>query len=283
MTSNNFSPSYPILKRDNYRFWAIKMKFHLKALNLWEVIERDYVLTPLPQNPTLNQIKKYDEDKAKTPKALSCIQSAVSDEVFPCIMTCETPKKAWEVLKQEFEGNEQTKLMQVLNLKREFEMQRMKKSELIKEYVGKLMSIVHEIRLMGESFPDERVIDKILVSVSDMYDNKISSLEDSKDLSKITLMELVNALSAVDQRKLMRGEEYEKGESAFLAKKSFFKGKGKGIQCNHCTKFGHNENDCWHKGKPQCHKCKRYGHFEKNCWSEEKPNMAQIVEEETLF
>ncbi|XP_020266996.1 uncharacterized protein LOC109842541 [Asparagus officinalis] len=262
------------------------MKSHLKALSLWEVVESDYEPTPIPQNPTLKQIKKHDEEKAKKPKALSCIHSAMSDGIFTSIMTCESPKEAWEMLKEEFEGNDQTKLMQVLNLKREFEMQKMKKGETIKVYVGKLMAIVNQIRLLGETFSNERVVDKILVTVSERYESKISSLEDSKDLSKITLVDLVNALSAVDQRRAMRNEENgKKIEEALLAKTSSSKGKGKGVQCNHCKKLGHEEKDCWHKGKPQCHKCKRFGHIQKYCRynGEEQANMAQAVEEEILF
>lgn len=286
MASNNFSLPYPILNGDNYQSWSIKMKSHLKALSLWEVVESDYEPTPLPQNPTLNQIKKHDEEKAKKPKALSCIHSAVSDGIFTSIMTCESPKEAWEMLKEEFEGNDQTKLMQVLNLKREFEMQKMKKGETIKEYVGKLMAIVNQIRLLGETFSNERVVDKILVTVPERYESKISSLEDSKDLSKITLVDLVNALSAVDQRRSMREEENgEKIVGALLAKTSSSKGKGKGVQCNYCKKLGHEEKDCWHKGKPQCHKCKRFGHIQKYCRynGEEQANMAQAVEEEILL
>nr|XP_017216792.1 PREDICTED: metal-nicotianamine transporter YSL1-like [Daucus carota subsp. sativus] len=79
-------------------------------------------------------------------------------------MACESPKEAWSTLKEEFEGNAKTKLMQVLNLKREFEMQRMKGNKTIKEYVSKLMSIVNQIRLFGETFANERVVDKILVT-----------------------------------------------------------------------------------------------------------------------
>ncbi|XP_020254308.1 uncharacterized protein LOC109831391 [Asparagus officinalis] len=226
MASNNFSFPYPILNGDNYQSWAIKMKSHLKALSLWEVVESDYEPTPLPQNPTLKQIKTHDEEKAKKPKALSCIHSAMSDGIFTSIMTCESPKEAWEMLKEEFEGNDQTKLMQVLNLKREFEMQKMKKGETIKVYVGKLMAIVNQIRLLGETFSNERVVDKILVTVPERYESKISSLENSKDLSKITLVDLVNALSAVDQRRAMRNEENgEKIEEALLAKTSSSKGK----------------------------------------------------------
>ena len=50
------------------------------------------------------------------------------------------------------------------------------------------MSMVDQIRLFGETSVSERVVDKILVSILEKYESKISSLEDSKDLSKITLM-----------------------------------------------------------------------------------------------
>ena len=285
MASNNFSLSIPTFKGDHYNSWAIKMKSYLKAMSLWDTIESDVELTLLPQNPTPAQIKKRDEEAAREAKALSCIHSAVSDGIFTSIMTCESPKEAWRTLKEEFEGNAKTKLMQVLNLKREFEMQRMKGNETIKEYVSKLMSIVNQIRLFGETFASERVVDKILVSVPEKYESKISSLEDSKDLSKITLVELVNALSAVDQRRLMREEENGgKTEGLLLAKSSFAKATSNKVQCNHCHKIGHKEKDCWNKGRPQCFKCKRYGHLAKNCrFQGDEEIMAQLMEAEPLL
>ncbi|XP_017239473.2 uncharacterized protein LOC108212259 [Daucus carota subsp. sativus] len=261
------------------------MKSYLKAMSLWETIESDVELTILPQNPTAAQIKKRDKEAAREAKAFSCIHSAVSDGIFTSIMTCESPKEAWSTLKEEFIGNAKTKLMQILNLKREFEMQRMKGNETIKEYVSKLMSIVNQIRLFDESFARERVVDKILVSVPEKYESKISSLEDSKDLSKITLVELVNALSAVDQRRLMREEENGgKTEGLLLAKSSFAKATSNKVQCNHCHKIGHEEKDCWNKGKPQCFKCKRYGHLAKNCrFQGDEEIMAQLMEAEPLL
>ena len=62
MASNPFSQMLPILNGENYQMWAIKMKAHFKALSLWEVVEREADPTPLVQNPTLAQIKKYEGD-----------------------------------------------------------------------------------------------------------------------------------------------------------------------------------------------------------------------------
>ena len=115
-----------------------------------------------------------------------------------------------------------------------------------------------------------------------MYESKIFSLEDSKDLSKISFAELINALQAVDQRRTMRRESNEwVDDVVYSAKES--KGKAKIPRCDHCKKLGHEEKDCWHKEKPQCFKCKRFRHLQKDCRT--KIEQANVVEEveETLF
>jgi len=81
-------------------------------------------------------------------------------------------------------------------LTREFEMQSMKKTETIKSYADKLLSIANKVRFLDKDFPDKRIVQKILVIVPEKYESKISALEVSKDLSNITLGELVNALQA---------------------------------------------------------------------------------------
>ncbi|XP_074352344.1 uncharacterized protein LOC141691507 [Apium graveolens] len=261
------------------------MKSYLKVMSLWEAIESDVEPTLLPQNPTAAQITKRDEEVAREAKALSCLHSAVSEEIFRTIMGCDTPKEAWTKIKEEFEGNQQTKLMQILNVKREFEMMRMKNNEGVKKYGSRLMSIVNQIKLLGGDFSSQRVVDKLLVTLPGRYETKISSLEDTKDLSKLTVSELINSLHAVDQRRSMREEEIgQKNEGLLLAKASSSKGTGNEVQCNHCHKMGHEEKDCWYKGKPQCYKCKKYGHLTKNCrYQNDEERMAQLIEGEPLL
>jgi hypothetical protein len=107
--------------------------------------------------------------------------------------------------------NERIKNMQVLNLIREFEMQKMKKTENIKDYANKLLSIINKVRLLGKEFSDDRIVQKILVTIPEKYESKISLLEESKDLTNISLRELVNALQAQEQRRSMRLEESMQG------------------------------------------------------------------------
>ena len=106
--------------------------------------------------------------------------------------------------------------MQVMNLIREFEMTIMKESQTIKDYVEQLLSIANKVRLYGKEFSDEKIVQKILVTLPEKYEATIFSLENSKDLSSISLAEIVNALQALEQTRMMRQEGSVEG--AFQAK-----------------------------------------------------------------
>ena len=114
-------------------------------------------------------------------------------------------------MKNEYEGDEKIKRMRVLNLIREFEMQNMKGSETIKDYSDRLLDIVNKVRLLGTNFSDSRIVQKILVTIPEKFEPTTMALENSKDLSCITLAELLNALQAQEQRRLMRQEESVEG------------------------------------------------------------------------
>jgi len=73
-------------------------------------------------------------------------------------------------------------------------MLKMKEAEIKKEYANKLFGIVNKVRLLGNDFSDQRIVQIFVVYVPERYESKISSLEETKDLSSISLVELVNAL-----------------------------------------------------------------------------------------
>nr|KYP41595.1 hypothetical protein KK1_037041 [Cajanus cajan] len=196
------------------------MTTHPEALDLWEPIEEDYAVHPLPENPTVAQLKNHKEWKTRKAKAKACLFSSVSKIIFTRIMNLNSAKDIWNYLKSEYQRSEQTKGMKALNLAREFEMQSMKETETIKSYADKLLSIANKVRLLGKDFSDERIVQKILVTVPEKYESKILALKESKDLSKITLGELVNALQAQEQRRMMRHKEAVQGAFHIKAQNS---------------------------------------------------------------
>ena len=195
-------------------------------------VEQVYEVSILLDNPTVAQIKNQREKKQRTSKAKAVLFAAVLPTIFYRIMTLKTSKEIWNFLKGEYKGNERIKGMQVLNLIREFELQKMKESETIKEYSNKLLSIVNNIKLLGTDFSNSRIVQKILVTILEKFETTISSLENSKDLSSITLAELLNALQAQEQRRLMRQERTVEG--AFFVKSQNNR-DGKNIKKNRKT------------------------------------------------
>ena len=80
----------------------------------------------------------------------------------------------------------------------------MQENKTTQEYADKLMKIVNHLRMLGEELLDKRIVQKVLVSIPERFDAKISSLEDSKDLTRMSLSEHVNSLKAIEKRRAIR-------------------------------------------------------------------------------
>ncbi|KAG8492662.1 hypothetical protein CXB51_010306 [Gossypium anomalum] len=255
MASSGFSPAAPpVFNGEGFHIWVVKIRTYLQAFDMWEVVNTDAEPAPLTANPTVAQTRQHANEKTKRHKAMSCIQNCVSDVIFTRIMACETPKQAWDKLKEEFQGTERTRQQQLLNLRREFENLKMKEEETVKQYSDRIMAVVNSIRLLGEQFSEARIVEKVLLTLPERYEVKISSLEDSRDLATISLTELINTLYAQEQRRASRMEEHQEG--AFQAKAkatsstSAYKGK-KSWKNRPKPDKGHVEKVCKEKERPR--------------------------------
>ncbi|KAL3746392.1 hypothetical protein ACJRO7_015364 [Eucalyptus globulus] len=148
----------PAFDGENYQAWAVRMRAYLQGCDFWEAVEQDYEVAPLPDNPTINQIKFHKERMTRKAKAKSCLYAAVSPAIFSRIMACESAKAIWDFLKAKYQGDERIRSMKGLNLITEFERLQMKESETIKEYSDKLISIANQARVLGTDLSDNRLV-----------------------------------------------------------------------------------------------------------------------------
>ena len=125
------------------------------------MVEVEKEVPPLGDNPTLNLTRAHEEEKTKALRALSVIQAAVSELIFIRIMDCETAKEAWDKLKEMYVSSDRTRQMQILNLKKQFQVLNIKDNESIREFADWLMEVVNKIRLLGEELKDEMVVEKV--------------------------------------------------------------------------------------------------------------------------
>ena len=128
--AENFMTAPPVFSGENFEIWSVKMKSYLEASGLWDVVMSEIQL--LQEDPTIAQIRNYNNEAMRRTKIKTCIHCVVSDIVFTRIMACEIGKEAWDTLHEAFQENERTRQMQVLNLRREFEMLRMRRPRLSK-------------------------------------------------------------------------------------------------------------------------------------------------------
>lgn len=62
----------PMFDGENYQVWVIKMEAFLDASDLWEAVEEDYKVPPLPNNLTLAQLNSHTEKRQRLVYLLLC-------------------------------------------------------------------------------------------------------------------------------------------------------------------------------------------------------------------
>ena len=71
---------------------------------------------------------------------------------------------------------------------------KMKDGETVKTYTSRLMDIVNQMKLLGKVFEDQKVVEKIMVSLSQKFEAKISAIEESCYLNTLSIAELTSKL-----------------------------------------------------------------------------------------
>ncbi|WKA03089.1 hypothetical protein VitviT2T_021221 [Vitis vinifera] len=155
---------------------------------------------------------------------------------------------------------------------REFEMQKMEEIEAVKDYTDRMLILANNIKMLREEFSDIRVVEKILVTLPERFESKISSLEESKDLSIITLAELINVLQAQEQRRAYRKDEtIERAFQVKEADQAQGGNKEKKQWSKKNSKKGESNNNGGSKGNhPLCPYCKKTSYLKKKCWFKPK-------------
>ena len=113
------------------------------------------------------------ENEIKDAKTLAHIHYALVDSISPRIIRVSTAKEGWAVLQEEFQETAQVRLIKLNNLRREFENLKMKDGESVKDYSSKVMEVVNQMKIYGDTILDQRIVQKVLVSLTKDFDTII--------------------------------------------------------------------------------------------------------------
>ena len=137
----------------------------------------------------------WDDAKIKATnfnsRVLNSLFSAVTNKEFKKISSTETTKKAWTILQTTYEGTKVVKDSKLQKLTTRFEEIKMEEDESFDEFYAKLNGIVNSVFNLGETIPEPKIVGEVLRSLPERFHAKITAIEESKDIDKIPLTELV--------------------------------------------------------------------------------------------
>jgi gag-polypeptide of LTR copia-type len=177
------------------------MKALLGSQDAWEVVEEGFEEPTNTTGYTATQNKALKEARSKDKAALYMLFRAVDELGFEKIAGPTTSKEAWDILDKVFKRADRVKQVCLQTLRGELKSMKMKESKSVSDYITRVQAMVNQLILNGEVLTDARVMEKILRSLTDNFENVVCAIEESKDLAMLTVDELVGSLEAHEQRK----------------------------------------------------------------------------------
>jgi hypothetical protein len=255
----------PLFDGTNFSFWNIRMRAYLMALgaDVWDVVETGY---------TELVVLASKDDKLEfsfNAKGMNAIFNGLFEAEFVKVMHLDTAKAMWDKLINSYEGNEKVKDAKLQTYRLKFEQLKMNEDETISKYFLRVEELVNAMKGLGEKFDDSLLVQKILRSLPDKFNPKVSAIEELNDLKTLSIDQLLGTLTAYEM--IINKDKSSTREASFKADKNtdsklddieakfvrrLKKGSGKyqgkfPFKCFNYGKIGHFSSKCPHQKKDQ--------------------------------
>jgi hypothetical protein len=138
----------PYFEGTRYTNWAYKMKMHLIAARLWEVVDVGLMIpTDEDREITLEEAFNLHQNA----QAMSLLISSLGLNEFNKVNGMESAKKIWEALRTSFEGDKSVRKGNIEQLHGELEKFVFLQGETIQAMFDRLMTLVNCIRALGST------------------------------------------------------------------------------------------------------------------------------------
>ena len=176
----------------NYAYWKVCMRVFLQSLDekVWQAVEIGW--TKPKEAPTDWNDAKIKAENFNS-RALNALFNAVTNEEFKKISSTKTAKKVQTILQTTYEGTKAIKDSNLQRLTTSFQEIKIEEDESFDEFYTMLKDIVNSVFNLGESTLKPKVVRKVLISwhLLERFHAKITVMEESKDIDKIPLTQLV--------------------------------------------------------------------------------------------
>ncbi|GJS56435.1 zf-CCHC domain-containing protein [Tanacetum coccineum] len=264
----------PLFESDSFIYWKNRFETYVKSkdLDLWHVITNgDF--QPIVQNSEtkLDEVipfeKQTDDLKkrlAKNNEAKMVIYNALPRKEYERIFMCNTAKEIWKTLLITHQGNSQVKDNKIDLLVQQYEQFIISEDESIDSAFARFNTIITSLKALDEGYSSKNYVRKFLRALHPKWRAKVMAIEESKDLTSLSIDELIGNLKAKkessDEECSTSGSEDEEYAMAVREFKKFFKRRGrfvrqprkekKTFQRSRDEKNGKSDRKCFRCGDP---------------------------------
>ncbi|GKB71080.1 zf-CCHC domain-containing protein [Tanacetum coccineum] len=194
----------PLFESDSFIYWKNRFETYVKSkdLDLWHVITNgDF--QPIIQNPEtkLDEVipfeKQTDDLKkrlAKNNEAKMVIYNALPRKEYERIFMCNTAKEIWKTLLITHQGNSQVKDNKIDLLVQQYEQFVISEDESIDNAFARFNTIITSLKALDEGYSSKNYVRKFLRALHPKWRAKVTAIEESKDLTSLSLDELIGNL-----------------------------------------------------------------------------------------
>ena len=146
------------LNDKNYTRWKKEMMMHLKAVNLWSVVNED-----LPD--AVNQDASWHR---RNDRAWTDIYGACESDQQEFIVEYEFAKQAWERLKALYESRDSAAVQGLLS---EWNSLQKKPTETMQNFIARVKSVARRLNAAGDTISTPSLLNKIIGGLDASYDS----------------------------------------------------------------------------------------------------------------
>ncbi|KAL3825615.1 hypothetical protein ACJIZ3_021644 [Penstemon smallii] len=203
----------------SFEDWKIRMEIFLAAYNdnmytciikgpfkftkTIKVDNADIVVEKDLNEMTAEEIKLYNLDKV----GRFIMTKALDNDRFDKVKHCKTAKEMWDKVRDMSEGNDAIKEHQLSVALEKLDKFKMKSAKTIDQMDTRFTRTLNEVLKLGKTFTDKEITVRVLKALPPKFNMKVTAMEESRDLGKISLTELFSVLKAYEYKLPRMGVE----------------------------------------------------------------------------
>ncbi|GKE46800.1 zf-CCHC domain-containing protein [Tanacetum coccineum] len=197
----------PLFEANCFIYWKNRFETYVKSkdIDLWYIIAHGNYKPTIKDKDgkdVVTPYEKLDENQkkmlSKNDEAKMVLYNALPKKEYERIFMCDTAQNIWDSLITTHQGNKQVKDNKIDLFVQKYEEFTITDDETINCAFSTFNTIITSLKTLDESFSSRNHVRKFLRALSLKWRPKVTAIEESKDLSKLSLDELVGNLKVYE-------------------------------------------------------------------------------------